>query len=93
MPKYRVLDRRGIEHGTGADSSTVFFPLGMEGVPELVLSGGHGHLIPTDVKGLIDLTPKEAEQLADWQIAYFQGKPVAVNDEPTPPRGEDDATN
>jgi len=81
MPKYRVLDKRGIEHGCGPDSSAVYFPLGTEGVPKLLASGGHGNPIPTDVGGLIDLSPEQAAQLADWQIPYFEGKPIAVDDE------------
>ena len=81
MPKYRVLDRRGIEHGVGPDSAAIYFPLGTDGLPKVLPSGGHGGPIPTDASGLIELSPEQAAQLSDWQIPYFEGKPIAVDDE------------
>lgn len=81
MARYRVLDRRGIEHGTGPGTEKIYFPLGTENVPKTMSSGGHGRAIPTDVSGFIDLEPHEARALQDWQIPYFDGIPVAAEDE------------
>jgi hypothetical protein len=80
MPKYRVLSNRGIEHGAGPGKEKIYFPLGAK-VLRTMRSGGHGQLIPTDVSGLIELEPEQAEQLPDWQIPYFEGRPIPASEE------------
>ncbi len=81
MPKYRVLDQRGIEHGSEPGNQRIYFPFGTQYVPRLMASGGHGGDIPTDVSGFIDLEPEQAAQLQDWQIPHFEGKPIAAEHE------------
>ncbi len=82
MPKYRVLDRRGIEHGTASrENNVIYFPLGTQNIPKKLLSGAHGDLVATDTKGLIELEPEQAAQLADFQVPYLDGKPASVDEE------------